>query len=95
VRHPHYIGFVLVTFGFLLQWPTLLTLAMFSVLVAMYVHLARKEERKALKQFGNEYRLYMARTPGYFPRIAALRSRNALQRSSRLVQLPISVQLSA
>ena len=29
VRHPQYVGFILVMFGFLLQWPTLLTLAMF------------------------------------------------------------------
>ena len=50
-------------FGFLLQWPTVLTLAMFPVLVAMYVRLAREEEREALKQFGDEYRRYMARTP--------------------------------
>lgn len=74
VRHPQYIGFVLVMFGFLLQWPTVLTLAMFPVLVGMYVHLAREEEREALKQFGDDYRRYMARTPGYFPRFTALRS---------------------
>ena len=73
VRHPQYIGFVLVMFGFLLQWPTLLTLTMFPVLVAMYVHLAREEEREALKHFGDDYRRYVARTPGYFPRFAALR----------------------
>lgn len=78
VRHPQYIGFVLVMFGFLLQWPTVLTLAMFPVLVAMYVHLARVEEREALKQFGDDYRRYMARTPGYFPHIGALLSRDAL-----------------
>lgn len=40
VRHPQYIGFILVMFGFLLQWPTLLTLAMFPVLVFMYVSAA-------------------------------------------------------
>ena len=33
VRHPQYVGFVAVLFGFLVQWPTLLTLAMFPVLV--------------------------------------------------------------
>lgn len=59
-------------FGFLLQWPTVLTLAMFPVLVAMYVHLAREEEREALKQFGGDYRRYMVRTPGYFPRFASV-----------------------
>ena len=46
VRHPQYVGFILVMFGFLLQWPTLLTLAMFPVLVWMYVRLARARSRR-------------------------------------------------
>src|SRR5689334_12615258 len=39
VRHPQYVGFITILFGFLLQWPTLLTLLMFPLLVVMYVHL--------------------------------------------------------
>lgn len=31
VRHPQYVGFVLVMFDFLLQWPTILTLAIRSL----------------------------------------------------------------
>lgn len=38
-------------FGFLLQWPTILTLAMFPVLTVMYVKLARGEERDARAKF--------------------------------------------
>lgn len=68
MRHPQYVGFVLVMFGFLLQWPTLLTLAMFPVLVFMYVRLARHEEKAALAEFGEEYRAYMARIPAFVPR---------------------------
>jgi methanethiol S-methyltransferase len=30
IRHPQYAAFILIMVGFLLQWPTLLTLAMFS-----------------------------------------------------------------
>lgn len=67
VRHPQYAGFALIMFGFLLQWPTLLTLAMFPVLVWMYVRLARQEEREALAQFGDEYRRYMSRVSGFIP----------------------------
>jgi hypothetical protein len=37
IRHPQDVGFILVMLGFLVQWPTILTLAMFSVLVWMYV----------------------------------------------------------
>jgi protein-S-isoprenylcysteine O-methyltransferase Ste14 len=68
VRHPQYVGFVLVMFGFLLQWPTLLTLAMFPVLVWMYVRLARSEEREAIATFGEAYQRYAARVPAFFPR---------------------------
>jgi protein-S-isoprenylcysteine O-methyltransferase Ste14 len=66
VRHPQYVGFILIMFGFLLQWPTLLTVLMFPVLVWMYVRLARQEER-ALAAFSEEYRRYMRRVPGFFP----------------------------
>jgi len=68
VRHPQYVGFILIMFGFLLQWPTILTLAMFPVLVWMYVRLARQEEREALATFGAAYARYAERVPGFFPR---------------------------
>lgn len=77
VRHPQYVGFVLVMFGFLLQWPTLLTLAMFPILVGMYAYLARQEEREVLRQFGDEYRRYMARVPAFIPRFGASRSQHS------------------
>lgn len=67
VRHPQYIAFVGILFGFLLQWPTILTLAMFPLLVLMYVRLARSEEQEALRVFGAEYERYAAATPGWFP----------------------------
>ena len=70
VRHPQYVGFVLIMFGFLLQWPTLLTLAMFPVLVWMYVRLAGAEERDAIASFGDAYRRYAARVPAFIPRLA-------------------------
>lgn len=69
VRHPQYAGFVLVMTGFLLQWPTLLTLAMFPVLVWMYSRLAVHEEREAARQFGDEWQTYAARTPRFIPRL--------------------------
>ena len=68
VRHPQYAAFVLILLGFLLQWPTLLTLAMFPVLVVMYARLARGEERQALAEFGEEYERYMRETPAFLPK---------------------------
>ena len=71
VRHPQYVAFVLIMLGFLVQWPTLLTLAMFPVLVAMYVRLARREEREVAAEFDVAYRDYAARTPAFIPRASS------------------------
>lgn len=68
VRHPQYVAFILIMFGFLLQWATVLTLLMFPVLVWMYVRLAKSEEREARERFGKEYDAYAARVPAFFPR---------------------------
>jgi len=69
VRHPQYGGFVLIMLGFLLQWPTILTLLMFPVLVCMYTRLARREEHEVLAEFGETYAHYAAHTPAFLPRI--------------------------
>lgn len=69
VRHPQYIAFIVILLGFLLQWPTLLTLVMFPILVRMYIWLAGQEEREAMEQFGEDYVAYAAVTPRFFPRL--------------------------
>ncbi|HBQ10948.1 MAG TPA: isoprenylcysteine carboxyl methyltransferase [Myxococcales bacterium] len=73
VRHPQYGAFVIILLGFMLMWPTLLTLLMFPVLVAMYARLAVKEERDVRERFGDEWDRYAARTPRFLPRLAASR----------------------
>jgi methanethiol S-methyltransferase len=73
IRHPQYAGFVLIMFGFLLQWPTLVTLAMFPILVFMYASLAKREERDVTAEFGEAYLRYAARTPAFFPRLGSTR----------------------
>ncbi|MBI3345034.1 MAG: isoprenylcysteine carboxylmethyltransferase family protein [Gammaproteobacteria bacterium] len=75
IRHPQYLAFVLIMFGFLLQWPTLLTLAMFPVLAYMYVRLARREEREIAAEFGEQYARYAVRTPAFIPHLSWLRQR--------------------
>ena len=77
VRHPQYVGFILVMFGFLLQWPTILTLAMFPVLTVMYVRLARTEENDARVAFGDAYERYAAEVPGFIPRLSRIFGRES------------------
>lgn len=69
IRHPQYLAFILILLGFLFQWPTLLTLIMFPILVLMYARLAITEEREMLEKFGDRYRTYAAQTPRFIPHI--------------------------
>src|SRR6266496_27985 len=52
VRHPQYAAFIVIMMGFLLQWPTLVTVAMFPILGVTYVRLAHREDREVASEFG-------------------------------------------
>ena len=71
IRHPQYVAFVLILLGFLLQWPTLLTLLMFPVLLVMYARLAVTEEAEMRNQFGAQYETWAAHTPRFLPAFGA------------------------
>jgi len=68
LRHPQYVGFILVLSGLLLQWPTVLTLVMFPVLLWMYGRLARREECELDLRFGEPYRHSVSGIPRFMPR---------------------------
>jgi len=67
IRHPQYVAFVLILLGFLFHWPTLLTLLMFPVLVAMYGRLTVTEEAEMRDRFGADFERYVQGTPRFFP----------------------------
>jgi methanethiol S-methyltransferase len=67
VRHPQYLGYLLVMFGFLLQWPSLLTGLAFSAVVVAYGRLIRREEDELSTLYGDEWARYAARTPTLVP----------------------------
>jgi protein-S-isoprenylcysteine O-methyltransferase Ste14 len=69
VRHPQYVGFIAIMSGFLLQWPTLITLIMFPILVAVYFRLAGREEAEVRAAFGQAWDDYAKRTPAFVPRL--------------------------
>jgi protein-S-isoprenylcysteine O-methyltransferase Ste14 len=74
VRHPQYIGFVVIMFGFLLQWPTILTVIMFPILVIMYWRLAKFEEAESQERFGEAWDDYAQNVPAFFPRWSPART---------------------
>ncbi len=67
VRHPQYLGLIIITVGLLIQWPTIITLAMWPVLAVMYYRLAKKEEKEAIEVFGERYEEYKRHTPMFLP----------------------------
>jgi len=71
VRHPQYVGLMLIVIAFNIQWPTILTLAMAPVLIVMYVRQARREDRALATAFGEQFLRYAAQVPAFVPRLRA------------------------
>jgi methanethiol S-methyltransferase len=59
-RHPQYFGFILIILGWLIVWPSILTLIMCPILVFSYVRLCYKEEKEIKNK---DYEKYMKDTP--------------------------------
>ena len=69
VRHPQYTGLFIALFGEgIVHWPTLFSVGLFPIIVFAYVRLAKKEEQRVLKEFGEEYEAYQQRVPMFIPR---------------------------
>lgn len=71
VRHPQYTGLFIGLFGEgIVHWPTIFSVALFPIIVLVYWLLARSEEKRVLKEFGDEYRAYQRRVPMFIPRFS-------------------------
>lgn len=68
IRHPQYLGFLLITLGINVLWVTLSTLVLWPVLAVLYYRLAKKEEKGLGEKFGEEYDRYKSRVPMFLPR---------------------------
>jgi len=73
VQHPQYLGIILSSIAFLIQWPTIPTLAMFPILVLAYYRLAKKEEKEMAERFGSKYIEYKRSVPMFLPRLTGRR----------------------
>ena len=69
VRHPQYLGFLLLTFGMNLEWTTFFTLLLYPVIVVLYYRLARSEEKYSIEIYGEAYKEYMRKVPMLIPRL--------------------------
>ena len=69
LRHPQYLGFLLITGGWLIHWPTIPTMVMWPILVFLYYNLAKREEKEMEKRFGEKYKEYKQRVPMFIPKL--------------------------
>lgn len=67
IRHPQYLGLMMITTGMLIQWPTLPTVFMWPILVVAYYGLAKREEKDLEERFGEAYQRYRHRTRALIP----------------------------
>ena len=67
LRHPQYLGIILVTVGWLVHWPTLPGLLIWPVLVLLYYRLAVREEKYLAERYGQEFWVYAEMTPMFLP----------------------------
>ena len=67
LRHPQYVGLIVVVLGFLVMWPTLPTVLMAPILLIGYVRLARREDAELEARFGADFRVYRTRVPAFVP----------------------------
>lgn len=74
VRHPQYTGLFLALFGEgFVHWPTVFSITVLPLIVVAYVVLARREEKRVIAEFGDDYRTYRERVPMFFPRLGQWR----------------------
>ena len=75
IRHPQYTGLFIGLFGEgVIHWPTVFSVGLFPGIVLAYVLLARKEEEKVIKEFGEEYLKYKSAVPAFWPLRGNLRT---------------------
>lgn len=67
MRHPQYMGLILIVAAFFIMWPTVPTLVLAPFLIIRYVTLAREEDRELEEKFGDEFRHYKEKVPGFIP----------------------------
>ncbi len=78
VRHPQYTSLGLWGLGMAILWPRFIVLSTLSVMLILYYFLAKDEERRMIRQYGDSYKDYMQKTGMFFPRVRDIESSNEL-----------------
>lgn len=67
IRHPQYLGLAIAGLGLLLFWPRFFILVTYITMLFVYYLLARSEEGRMLRKFGEGYAGYMEKTSMFIP----------------------------
>ena len=79
MRHPQYVGFLMITLGLNVMWLTIITLIMWPILAALYWRLAKKEDKDMEEKFGEEFLEYKRKVPGFIPHLRTKKLENLNQ----------------
>jgi protein-S-isoprenylcysteine O-methyltransferase Ste14 len=71
VRHPLYLGVLLVYIGFILGTFSLISVAVFVLVALIHNKLATYEEQDLERIFGEKYLEYKSRVPKWIPRLSS------------------------
>jgi protein-S-isoprenylcysteine O-methyltransferase Ste14 len=69
IRHPRYLGFIMLSFGFALVYRSIFGLIAAAAMTALILWRISDEEKMLIGHFGDEYRAYQRRTGRVFPKI--------------------------
>ena len=73
VRHPQYLGYILINLTFMLSNPLWLAFILGAVAILCYTYYARQEDERLQASFGSDYQDYMQRVPSLNPLLGLLR----------------------
>jgi protein-S-isoprenylcysteine O-methyltransferase Ste14 len=67
LRHPQYLGLIIIVIAFLIMWPTVLTILLAPFLIVKYFFLAKEEDRELEQKFRDEFTRYRDTVPAFIP----------------------------
>jgi len=73
VRHPVYAGALLFYLGAIIITLSIVSAALWPLIIAFYVYLCKYEERLLTEEFGNDYLEYKRKTGMLFPKFRSTR----------------------
>lgn len=69
VRHPIYLGSILLYLGFIILSMSVITFGIWIIIIVFYVYISRYEENILIDKLGEEYEQYMHDVPMFTPKI--------------------------